>query len=216
MHLVEVIGAFLPAILGVLLVFPVYFIGKEIGGKSCGLVSALIVAVLPGQLLSRTTLGFSDHHAAEILFSTLTMMFLLLALRTGKGMTMSALLKGWSSYKMPLAYSALAGISLGLYIDAWSSGFLFEGIILLFILLQSIVDHVKGKNVEYLGISGAITFFVAMLLVLPFVKPYYGFNHYLYGLFQPTILLLGVVAVIIFSILSKFFKEKGLNSYYYP
>jgi oligosaccharyl transferase (archaeosortase A-associated) len=216
MHLVEVIGAFLPAILGALLVFPVYFIGKEIGGKSGGLVSALVVAVLPGQLLSRTTLGFSDHHAAEILFSTLTMMFLLFALRTGKGITLAALQKGWSSYKMPLAYSALAGISLGLYIDAWSSGFLFEGIILLFILVQSIVDHVKGKNVEYLGISGAITFFVAMLLVLPFVKPYYGFNHYLYGLFQPTILLLGVVAVIIFSILSNIFKEKGLNSYYYP
>ena len=117
---------------------------------------------------------------------------------------------------MPLLYSALAGISLGLYIDAWSSGFLFEGIILLFILLQSIVDHLKGRNVEYLGISGAITFFVATLLVLPFVKPYYGFNHYLYGLFQPTILLLGVVAVIIFSILSKLFKEKGFNRYYYP
>ena len=216
MHLVDVIGAFLPAILGVLLVFPVYYIGKEIGGKGGGLVSAFVVAVLPGQLLSRTTLGFSDHHAAEILFSTLTMMFLLLALRTGKGMTMGALQKGWSSFKMPLAYSALAGISLGLYIDAWSSGFLFEGIILLSILLQSIVDHVKRRDTEYLGISGAITFFVAMLLVLPFVKPYYGFNHYLYGLFQPTILLLGVVAVVIFSVLSRLFKEKGFNRYYYP
>jgi oligosaccharyl transferase (archaeosortase A-associated) len=216
MHLVEVIGALLPAILGALLVFPVYVIGKEIGGKGCGLVSALIVAVLPGQLLSRTTLGFSDHHAAEIFFSTLTMMFLLLALRTGKGMTIGHLQKGWSSFKTPLVYSAFAGISLGLYIDAWSSGFLFEGIILLFILLQSIVEHIKGRNTEYLGVSGAITFFVAVLLVLPFVKPYYGFNHYLYGLFQPTILLLGVVAVIIFSVLSKFFKGKGLNSYYYP
>jgi len=216
MHLVDVVGAFLPAVLGMLLVFPVYFIGREIGGKSCGLVSALMVAVLPGQLFNRTILGFTDHHCAEIFLSTLTVMFFLLALRSGKGMTFAGLLRSWSSLKMPLLYSALAGISLGLYIDAWSSGFLFEGIILLFILLQSIVDHLKGRNVEYLGASGAVTFFVATLLVLPFVKPYYGFNHYLYSLFQPTILLLGVVAVIAFSLLSRFLQEKGFSSYYYP
>jgi oligosaccharyl transferase (archaeosortase A-associated) len=216
MHTVEVVGAYLPAVLGALLVFPVFFIGKEIGGKSCGLISALMVAVLPGQLFSRTTLGFTDHHAAEILFSTLTMMFLILALRSGRSMSFEAVLKGWSSFKKPLAYSALAGISLGLYIDAWSSGFLFEGIILLFILIQSAVDHIKGKNVEYLGVSGAITFFVATLLVLPFVKPYYGFNHYIYSLFHPTILLLGVAAVILFALMSKFIREKGYGKYYYP
>jgi len=215
-HLIEVVGAFLPAVLGALLVFPVYFIGKELYGKSCGLVSALIIAVLPGQVLSRTTLGFTDHHAAEILFSSLVMMFLLLALRSGKSMTFAAVQRNLSAFKKPLLYSALTGVSLGLYIDAWSSGFLFVGIILLFIMLQSIFDHIRGKNVEYLGISGAVAFLVATLLVLPFVDSYYRFNHYLYSLFQPTILLLGVVAVIFFSVLSRFIKEKGFESYYYP
>ncbi len=215
-HLVEVVGAFLPAVLGALLVFPVYFIGRELCGKSCGLVSALSIAVLPGQVLSRTTLGFTDHHAGEILFSSLTMMFLLLALRSGKSMSFAAVQRNWSAFKKPLLYSALAGVSLGLYIDDWSSGFLFEGIILLFIMLQSIFDHIRRKNVEYLGICGAITFLVATLLVLPFVDSYYGFNHYLYSLFQPTILLLGVVAVIFFSVLSRFIREKGFESYYYP
>jgi len=216
MHLVEVVGAFLPVVLGVLLILPVYFIGKELGGKSCGLISALIVAVLPGQLFNRTALGFTDHHAAEIFLSTLTMMFLFMALRKGRDMTFEGLQKNWASWKAPLMYTALAGVAMGLYIDAWSSGFLFEGIILLFILLQSAVDHIRGRNVEYLGITGAITFFVATILVLPFVKPYYGFNHYLYSLFQPTILLLGVVAVLLFSVLSRFLSARNLNRYYYP
>ena len=216
MHLVEVVGAFLPAVLGVLLVFPVYFLGKEIGGKSCGLISALVAATLPGQLFNRTVLGFTDHHAAEIFLSTLTMMFLFLALRSGRSMTFGALQKGWASLKTPLLFAIFAGISLGLYIDAWSSGFLFEGVILLFILLQSVVDHIKARSVEYLGIIGAITFFVATLLVLPFVKPYYGFNHYHYSLFHPTILILGVVAVLLFSILSAFLREKDYSKFYYP
>jgi len=215
-HLVEVIGALTPAVMGALLVFPVYFIGKELFGKSCGLVSALIVAVLPGQLFSRTTLGFTDHHAAEILFSTLTIMFLLLALHSGKSMSFAAVQGNWSKFKKPLLYSVLAGLSLGLYIDAWSSGFLFEGIILLFVLTQSIFDHLRGKNVEYLAITSSISFLVATLLVLPFVDSYYGFNHYLYSLFQPTILLLGVVAAIFISLLSRSIKEKGFPGYYYP
>jgi len=121
-----VVGAIMPAFMGALLVFPVYFIGRELLGKSCGLLSALIVAVLPGQLFSRSTLGFTDHHAAEVLFSTLTIMFLLLALRSGKSMSFSAVQRNLSAFKKPLMYSALAGVSLGLYIDAWSSGFLFE------------------------------------------------------------------------------------------
>ncbi len=216
MHVVEVVGAFLPAVLGALLVFPVYFIGRELGGKSCGLISALIVAVLPGQLFNRTVLGFTDHHAAEIFLSTLAMMFFILAMHSGRSMTFEAVQKRASSLKEPLLYAALAGVSLGLYIDAWSSGFLFEGIILLFVILQSAVDHLKGRRVEYLGICSGVTFFVATLMVLPFVQPYYGFNHYLYSLFQPTILLIGVVAVIMFSVLSSFIEEKGFSRYYYP
>ncbi|HUI39495.1 MAG TPA: STT3 domain-containing protein, partial [Methanothrix sp.] len=164
MHTVEVIGALSPAVLGALVVFPVYFIGKEIGGKSCGIVSALIIAVLPGQFLSRTTLGFSDHHAAESFLSALAIMFFLLALHYGRSMTLEAVQKNMASLKKPLLFAVLAGISLGLYIDAWATGFLFEGIILAFIFLQSIADHLRERSTEYLSISGAITFFVAALL----------------------------------------------------
>lgn len=215
-HLIEVIGAYLPAVLGALLVFPVYLLGKELGGRSCGLISALIIAVLPGTLFARTMLGFTDHHAAEIFLSTLTMAFFLMAVQSGKGMTFASVQKNWSDFRMPLLYSALAGISLGLYIDAWSSGFLFEGVILAFIVIQSAVDHLKGKSFEYLSMSGAIAFFVATLLVLPFVKLYNGFSNYQYSLFHPTILLLGVVALILISFMSSFLLKKETSRYFYP
>jgi oligosaccharyl transferase (archaeosortase A-associated) len=216
MHTVEVVGAVLPAILGALLVFPVYFIGKEMAGRSCGLISALIVAILPGALFVRTTLGFTDHHAAEIFLSTLTMMFFLMAVVSGKAMKFGSLQKNWSAQRKPLLYSALAGVSLGLYIDAWSSGFLFAGIIMAFIAIQSIADHLKGRNVEYLGVSGAITFLVANLIVLPFIKPYNGFSSYYYSYFHLLILLLGVVAAIFITFLSSFMTQRKFSKYYFP
>ncbi len=215
-HTVQVVGALMPAVLGVLVIIPVYFIGKEIAGKACGLIAALMAAVLPGSYFARTTLGFTDHHAAEILLSALTIMFLLFALRYGRDLTFAGVGKNWSALKIPLLYCALAGISLGLYIDAWASGFLFEGIILVFVLIQSVVDHLRGRNVEYLAVSGAITFFIAMLLVLPFVKLYNGFSNYHYSLFHPIILLIGVVAVLVLWMLSRLLREKNYNDYYYP
>ena len=52
--------------------------------------------------------------------------------------------------------------------------------------------------------------------MLPFVQSYNGFTNYYYSLFQPTILLLGIAAAIIFSVLSRYLKEKDFNRYYYP
>ncbi len=215
-YTIDTIGAFFPAIQGALLVIPVYFIGREIGGKSCGLISSLIIAVLPGQIFERSVLGFTDHHISESLLSAFVIMFFLLAISSGKDMRFESIKRDWATLKKPLIYSALAGISLGLYIDAWASGFLFEGIILIFIAFQSISDHLKNKNAEYLGISGAITFLIAALMVLPFIQPFYGFSNYYYSLFQPTILLLGMAAALFISFLSKLVKDRGINRYYFP
>lgn len=215
-HMIDSVGAFFPAVLGALLVIPVYFIGRKIGGKSCGLISALIIAVMPGQILERSVLGFSDHHISESLLSAFAIMFFMLAISSGKDMRFKSIKKDWTALKTPIIYSALAGLALGLYIDAWASGILFEGVILIFIVLQSAVDHLKNRNAEHLGISGAIAFFIAALMVLPFIQVYYGFTSYYYSLFQPTILLLGMVAALLISFLSELMKERGVNRYYFP
>ncbi|MDP3105025.1 MAG: STT3 domain-containing protein, partial [Candidatus Methanoperedens sp.] len=61
---IDTIGAFFPSIIGALVVFPVYFIGKELMDNKAGLLAAFLIAILPGQFLSRSILGFADHHIA--------------------------------------------------------------------------------------------------------------------------------------------------------
>jgi dolichyl-diphosphooligosaccharide--protein glycosyltransferase len=217
MHTVDVVGAFWPAIMGTLLVLPAFFIGKELGGKACGFITALLTVVLPGQLISRTTLGFTDHHSSEILLSTLAMLFFILALVNGRYLSFNTILKGdLKSLKYPLLYTVLAGIAMGLYIDAWALGIMFEGILLIAIVTQSIVDHIRGRETEYLGIIPAIALFIAMLMVLPFANRSNGFGLVQYSLFQPTILLLGVIFSLAIAVLSKMLKQKGLSKYYFP
>jgi oligosaccharyl transferase (archaeosortase A-associated) len=217
MHTVDVVGAFWPALMGTLLVLPAYFIGKELGGKGCGFITALLTVVLPGQLISRTTLGFTDHHSSEILLSTLAMLFFLLAFGKGRDLSFNMILKrDLKALKYPLLYTALAGIAMGLYIDAWALGTLFEGILLIAIVIQSIVDHIRGRPTEYLGIIGGSALFIALLMVLPFANPVNGFGLVQYSLFQPTILFLGVIFALAISVLSRMLKQMGMSRYYYP
>ncbi|MCJ7791165.1 MAG: oligosaccharyl transferase, archaeosortase A system-associated, partial [Dehalococcoidia bacterium] len=75
-HTMEAVAAYMPAILGTLTLIPVYFIGKELFNRWAGVISAALVVILPGEFLHRSLLGFTDHHVAEALFSTVCMLFL--------------------------------------------------------------------------------------------------------------------------------------------
>ena len=83
-ELMEAVGAYYPAVLGALVVFPVYIIGREICNKYAGAVAAVVIAVMPGSFLSRSIIGFTDHHIGEALFSTVAIMFLVLAVKRGR------------------------------------------------------------------------------------------------------------------------------------
>ena len=58
-HLVDVIGVYFPAILAALTVIPVYFIGKTLFNRWAGIIAAALFAVLPGEYLGRSILGFT-------------------------------------------------------------------------------------------------------------------------------------------------------------
>ncbi len=81
---IDVVGVYFPAVLGALTVIPVYFIGRALFNRWVGLLSAGLIALLPGEFLGRSILGFTDHHVAETLFTTVTMLFPILAIRSAK------------------------------------------------------------------------------------------------------------------------------------
>lgn len=80
-HTIDTVGVYFPAVLGALTVIPVYFLGKVIFGQLAGLAAAGLIAVLPGEFLGRSSLGFTDHHVLEVLLTTTAFMFLVMAIK---------------------------------------------------------------------------------------------------------------------------------------
>jgi len=210
---IETVGAYLPAILGALVTVPVYIIGKELFNRKAGLLAAALIAILPGQFLWRGMLGFPDYHVTEALFSTVTMMFLILAVKSSRQKEISfesLRRRDWQTLRRPLLYSLLAGIALGVYLLTWSGGGLFIFIIFVFAVIQFVIDHLRGRSTNYLSIVGIFSFFIALLMLLPSWGTYWLWN------LQSASLLIGIVVFLALGVLSVLMASRNVKKVWYP
>lgn len=150
------VAVLIPPVLGALITVPVYYIGKlTFNSQYVGLMGALLVAVIPGEFYGRTLLGYVDHHALEAFFVTLTIMFLILAQKTGKE-----------------RYSYLAGIALGLYHLSWNFSWVFTIILLAWGVLDSLLTRLRGEESTFIkSVMLPDCFFISALIFLPYI-PY--------------------------------------------
>jgi len=212
-HTIETVGAYFPAILGALVTIPVYLIGKELFNRNVGLLSAALIAILPGEFLTRSLLGFTDHHVAEVLFSAITMLFFILALKRAKEKETSfshIRNKEWGSIRKPLIYALLTGIALGIYLLSWVGGLAFVFILLGGAVLLYLIDHLRGKSTDYLCIIGVPIFLVALIVVIPFLSQIAFSELYVLSL---------VVAMLTFpvlSVVSRLMEGRNIRRAYYP
>ncbi len=122
-HLVDLTGAFLPPLLGGLLVAAFWLLGRASLGRAGAALAAALAAVMPGQLLQRTALGYADHHAASLLFLGL---FFLLLFRAA-----------WQPVEARAFWEATwAGAALSLLVLAWPWGVAFAGVAALWAVLD--------------------------------------------------------------------------------
>jgi len=178
-HSINVLGALFPAILGSLTVIPVFVIGKTLFNKWAGLIAAFLVAILPGEFLGRTMLGFTDHHVAEIFFTAITMMFLILALKNNEQpKEISQGKPDWKVSKKIIIYSLLAGLFLGLYLQMWAGGPLFILLLFIYFVAQFIINNLKRRPTKHLFVIGSLVFVVASIITLPFLPKYYSPSLY--------------------------------------
>ena len=165
-HTVDIVGVYLPAIVGALTVFPVYFIGKVLFNRWVGIIAAGLIAILPGEFLGRSMLGFTDYHIFEVLFATIAMLFLILAVKSAKEKGLTFKQVNWATMVKPLIYSLLTGFFLGIYILTWQGALLFVFIIFIYIVIQFMIDHLRSRPTGYLCFISTIAFLIALLMSL--------------------------------------------------
>ncbi|MHC1601675.1 MAG: oligosaccharyl transferase, archaeosortase A system-associated [Methermicoccaceae archaeon] len=218
------VNALFPALLGVLLIVPAYLIGKKIHGRKAGLLSALLVATIPGQLLNRTMLGFADHHAAEILLSTLMILFLLYALESARGITfeqMRGLLsqesraEAWQRMRLSVLFLAAASLSYTFYQLSWTGALMLAFVMLLFIAVYSVIEHMRGNNIEHVALLSVGVFLLPFLAVLP-ISDLAITNYLYYSQVHVLALAFALLSGVVLALLSVQLKQRNLPAYSFP
>lgn len=167
-HMVDVVTVFVPPFLAALSIIAAFFIGKVLANKWVGLIAAALMSVMPGEFLNRSLLGYTDHHVAEVLWSTLLILFTMLAFKFGQGMDIKSVReKGWKSTVKPLLMCVLAGLALALYMETWAGAALFILVLFIFLFIQIILDYSRAVSALATGTIGAAIFLTALIIYLP-------------------------------------------------
>ena len=201
-QIVDLVAVYTPAVLGALMVFPVFFLGRAIVNKWTGLAAALVITLLPGEYLVRTLLGNADSHVLEIFLTTLFMLFMLAGLN--KGLKLSLPIFQRSNRQLLVSvflYAVLAGITLGLYTATWSGAILFVIISLASLVINSVSDHLRGRQAVYPGMVGISAYGTALLIGLCAGV----------GLFTYISLAVSAVLCLLLSAVSLLLNRRGIN-----
>jgi Uncharacterized membrane protein, required for N-linked glycosylation len=210
--LIYKVCAYYPAFLGAIVVIPTYFTAKWLFNRRVGLLAALLIALAPGQFLSRSMIGFNDHHIAETLLTTIVAMFMIMVLKIAykKPITFENLKnRNFDAFKASLPYMVLAGVTLGAYSLAWYGAIFFSFILGIYITVQHVIDHMHKRSTDYLAVSGVIIFGIALLMVL-MVPNLTSKGLLIKGLFG------GILAFPILTLISIELNKRKLEGYYYP
>ncbi len=166
--------AFIPVIGGTLIIMSTYLFSSSVFNRKVGVISALLISMIPGQFLHRSVLGFNDHHIWEVFWLVTTLGLYVYTVKI------------WEREENPVKsrnaifYSILTGISYGFLLYTWAPSFIFAPFIVSFIFIAMLFKKfLKIGDINNLIYVTVIMLSVSSILYVPFIKtPYFGTNYY--------------------------------------
>ena len=182
---------FVPALFGALLVFPVYFIGKELFGRKSGLIAAFLVAVIPIHLGSGHGSAYAlfDHDSFNLLLFTLTFLFLIKGVKE-------------RDTKRSIIYALLGGVALAALSMTWVEAQFLYVVVAIYAIVQMIMDIFTNKAEPRVTLVPIIILFAGYGLSLPVL-----ISRATFTLSLPFYLCIGVAA---FGLLYFFLHRKKI------
>mgnify|MGYP001453118913 CR=1 FL=1 len=145
-------------LLGMLAVAIMYFVGKDMGGKTIGLLSALILALMPS-LIQRSSLGFFDTETVGVLALLLFIFLFLRAIDPNK------------SFRSMLLYSLGSAAALLYFSGGWGAAYFLIDLIALYAFVLVILRRYTPRLLIAYSITFGLGLFAA--ISIPVLSPHY-------------------------------------------
>ena len=146
--------AWIPPVMGMICVLILYFIGKEIGGRGVGLLSALFLA-LDASFIQRSNLGWFETETATFAF---LLFFLLFPRAIEDTRTIGSTIK----------YSLASGACLAYFIMGWGAAYYLVDLTVLFVFVLILLRRATRRVL----LAYSLTFGLGLLIAInaPFLS----------------------------------------------
>lgn len=141
--------ALLAPVFGMLASFFIYFLGKDIGGKTTGLFAALFVALSPS-FIQRSAVGWFDDEIIGIPFMILFALMFLRSIETDRPI------------KSSVEYAVGSGLALGYFIAGWGAAYFAIGLMTLYVFVLILLRRYSQR----LLISFSMTFGLGLFIAI--------------------------------------------------
>ncbi len=192
----------MPTIWGSLIVFPIYLVGKEIGGKKVGILSALMITFMAADV-TRSMATFANYLAFYLFVLISAMYFYILLLRSlphkryiDNFSNISSGVKGtklfFSENKRSLQYTLLTGVSIGIAAMSWQGYTYLLALVYIFLIIQLLINMFRKVDSFDLYLTTTIAFGLGFIISFPY---YYGVHLIPYWFDMPFYLYIGATVI---------------------
>ncbi|MGD2200349.1 MAG: STT3 domain-containing protein [Candidatus Bathyarchaeota archaeon] len=148
---VDAVCLYFPVLMGALTCIVAYYLGRDLGGSSTGLLTAFFVAISEA-FIGRTALGFYDTENIGIFGMTTTVFLFLRSLDQGRSQTQR------------IIYGAATGLSLGYIFASWGAARYVVGLLVLFILVTLLAGRFERRHLVSYSLTLGIGYVIAILV----------------------------------------------------
>jgi dolichyl-diphosphooligosaccharide--protein glycosyltransferase len=163
-------------ILGTLAVLVLYFLGKDMIGKTGGLLAALILALLPS-VIQRSSLGFFDTETVGVLSLLLFIYLFLRAIDPNKSM------------RSMLLYSIGSALALAHFAAGWGAAYFLIDLVALFAFVLVILRRYSQRLLFSYSITFGLGLFIAINV------PFLSTGYLTTGTVLPVVAVFGVLCL---------------------
>jgi len=175
-------AALLPAFLGTLACLLIYFLGKDVGGKSIGLLAALFLALSPS-FVQRSSVGWFDDEIVGVFSILLLAILFLRAIEEERPISST------------VKYAVGAGLALGYLCIGWGAAYYAIGLMVLFTFVLIFLKRYTQRLLLSYSLTFGLGLFIAVSI--PKLTPNYLLSS----------AVLPVAAIFVLLCLSEVFRD---------
>ncbi len=148
----------LAPIMGTLAVFLLYLVGKDMAGKSAGLLAAFVMALMPS-IIQRSSLGFFDTETVGMISLLLFIFFFLRAIEPTR------------SLRSMVLYSLGSAGALAYFSAGWGAAYYLIDLVALYAVVLVLMKRYSPRLLLSYSITFGLGLFVA--IAVPYLSPNY-------------------------------------------